>query len=178
MSLEGLNMLWQLVAAVFAGLGAAGVGLILRQLSGKRLPRWIVPALGGLGMIGYQIHYEYAWFDYKQAQLPASAEVVSTETDRMFWRPWTYIVPLTTGFTVLDQSNLVTQEAGEDRLVEFILYRFERQHTDMVSHQTYLLNCDAREMVPLSGDNREPRYAELRHVEGSTPLFQAVCPNA
>ena len=78
MSLEGLNMLWQLVAAVFAGLGAAGVGLILRQLSGKRLPRWIVPALGGLGMIGYQVHYEYAWFDYKQAQLPASAAGAST----------------------------------------------------------------------------------------------------
>lgn len=171
-------MIWQLIAAVFAGLGAAGIGLILRQLSGKRLPRWIVPALGGLGILGYQIHYEYSWFDHKQAQLPASAEVVSTQTSQMFWRPWTYVFPLTTGFSVIDRSNLVIQEAGGDRLVEFILYRFEKRHTAQVSHQAYLLNCNARQMVPLSEENRQPRYAELRHIEASAPLFQAVCTGA
>lgn len=171
-------MIWHLIAAIFAGLGAAGVGLILRLLSGKRLPRWIVPALGGLGIIGYQIHYEYTWYDYKQAQLPASAQVVSTETDQMAWRPWTYAVPLITAFNVVDQSNLVTRETGKDRLVEFILYRFERQHTDHVSHQAYLLNCSAQEMVPLAEESRQPRYTELRRVEASTPLYQAVCVNA
>ena len=170
-------MIWHLIAAVFAGLGAAGVGLILRQLSGKRLPRWIVPALGGLGIIGYQVHYEYTWFDYKKAQLPASAQVVSTHTDQMVWRPWTYVFPLTTAFDVIDQSNLVTQQTGDDRLVEFILYRFERQHTDRVSHRTYLLNCSAQEMVPLAEQSREPRHTELRRVDSSTPLFQAVCAN-
>lgn len=171
-------MIWQLIAALFAGLGAAGVGLILRLLSGKRLPRWIVPVFGGLGMLGYQIYYEYAWYYHKQAQLPESAQVVSTEKSQMLWRPWTYLFPLTTAFSVIDQSNLVTQEAGEDRLVEFILYRFERQHTDQVSHQPYLLNCSAQEMVPLAGESRQPRYTELRRVEASAPLFQAVCANA
>ena len=171
-------MIWHLIAAVFAGLGAAGVGLILRQLSGKRLPRWIVPALGGLGIIGYQIHYEYTWFDYKQAQLPASAQVVSTETDQMIWRPWTYVVPLTTAFSVIDRSNLVIQEADEDRLAEFILYRFERQHTDTVSHQAYLLNCTAQEMVPLAEETSQPRYTQLRRIETSAPLFQTICTKA
>ena len=37
------DMIWHLIAAIFAGLGAAGLGLLLRTLSGKRLPRWIVP---------------------------------------------------------------------------------------------------------------------------------------
>ncbi|MHB0776266.1 hypothetical protein [Halomonas sp. WWR20] len=168
-------MIWQLIAAVFAGLGAAGIGLILRQLSGKRLPRWIIPALGGLGVLGYQIHYEYTWFEYKQAQLPESAQVVSTEAHQMFWRPWTYVFPLTTAFSVIDHSHLVTQDAGGDRLAEFILYRFERQHTDQVSHQAYLLNCTMQEMVPLAGESHQPRYTQLHRIEASAPLFQAVC---
>ncbi|GAB2792047.1 hypothetical protein GCM10027040_17700 [Halomonas shantousis] len=171
-------MIWQLIAALAAGLGAAGVGLILRQLSGKRLPRWIIPALGGLGILGYQIHYEYSWFDHKRAQLPESAQVVSTEAHHMFWRPWTYLFPLTIAFNVIDQNNLVTRKAGEDHLVEFILYRFERQHTDHISHQAYLLNCSAREMVPLAEDDGQPRYAQLHRVESSAPLFQAICTNA
>lgn len=171
-------MIWQLIAAIFAGLGAAGVGLILRQLSGKRLPRWIVPALGGLGILGYQIHYEYTWFDYKQAQLPASAQVVARQTERMLWRPWTYVAPLTTAFDVVDRGNLVTQNTGGDRVVEFILYRFERQPADQVSHHPYLLNCNAREIVPLTEKDGRPRYPELRHVEPSAPLYQAVCAGA
>ncbi|WP_129141246.1 hypothetical protein [Modicisalibacter coralii] len=171
-------MVWQLIAAIFAGLGAAGIGLILRQLSGRRLPRWIVPALGGLGILGYQIHYEYTWFDHKQAQLPASATVVDRHTERMPWRPWTYIAPLTTAFDVVDRGNLVTRSAGEDRVVEFILYHFERQPADRVSHHPYLLNCDAREIVPLAEQDGRPRYPELRRVESSAPLFQAVCAGA
>ncbi|MEC9482186.1 MAG: hypothetical protein UMU75_02520 [Halomonas sp.] len=171
-------MIWQLIAAIFAGLGAAGIALILRQLSGKRLPRWIVPALGGLGMLGYQVYYEYAWFEHKRAQLPESAQVISTQQSQMLWRPWTYLFPLTTGFSVIDRSNLIAQQADEARLVEFILYRFERQHTDRVSHQAYLLNCTAREMVPLAEQDRQPRYAQLRRVETSAPLFQAVCSEA
>ncbi len=66
-------MIWHLIAAIFAGLGAAGLGLLLRTLSGKRLPRWIVPVCAGLGMLGYQIQHEYGWFDHKRQQLPDSA---------------------------------------------------------------------------------------------------------
>ncbi|KXS39819.1 hypothetical protein [Modicisalibacter tunisiensis] len=168
-------MLWQLIAAIFAGLGAAGIGLILRQLSGKRLPRWIVPALGGLGMLAYQIHYEYTWFDNKQARLPASAQVVSKQKERMFWRPWTYIAPLTTGFDVIDRDNLVTRHADGERLVEFILYHFERQPADQVSHHGYLLNCDARDLVPLADKTQQPQTQSMRHLETSAPLYRALC---
>lgn len=171
-------MIWQLIAALFAGLGAAGVGLILRQLSGKRLPRWLIPVMGGLGILGYQIHYEYTWFDNKQAQLPASARVVATEESHMLWRPWTYAFPLTTAFTVIDKSNLIVQEAGEDRLARFILYRFEKQHTDQVTHQAYLLNCGAKEMVPLAGEEGQPHYGKLRRVDASSLIFRTICSEA
>ncbi|MGM0694864.1 MAG: hypothetical protein ACQEUN_15850 [Pseudomonadota bacterium] len=168
-------MIWHLIAAVFAGLGAAGIGLILRTASGKRLPRWIIPACGGLGMLGYQIHNEYTWFEHKQEQLPASAEVVSVEEGQMVWRPWTFAFPMTTAFTIVDQDNLAVRQGDDGRLVEFILYRFEKEYVDQVNHQAYLMNCATREMLPLEGESRAPRTEQMRRVEASSPLYQTIC---
>ncbi|MGM0537230.1 MAG: hypothetical protein ACQER5_14355 [Pseudomonadota bacterium] len=168
-------MIWHLIAAVFAGLGAAGIGLILRTASGKRLPRWIIPACGGLGMLGYQIHNEYTWFEHKQEQLPASAEVVSVEEGQMVWRPWTFAFPMTTAFTIVDQDNLAVRQGDDGRLVEFILYRFEKEYVDQVNHQAYLMNCATREMLPLEGESRAPRTEQMRRVETSSPLYQTIC---
>ncbi|EPC02988.1 hypothetical protein L861_22010 [Litchfieldella anticariensis FP35 = DSM 16096] len=171
-------MIWHLIAALFAGLGTAGVGLLLRSLSGKRLPRWIIPVCGGLGILAFQIHHEYSWFHYKQQQLPESATVVSTKEERMFWRPWTYLFPLTTAFSVIDRDSMANMQANEEQVVEFILYRFEKEYIDVVQHQAYLMNCTAGEMLPLMGEGHRPRLSELRRVDASDPLFQAVCPDA
>ncbi|MDW7745764.1 hypothetical protein [Halomonas sp.] len=168
-------MIWHLIAAVFAGLGAAGIGLILRLASGKRLPRWIIPAFGGLGMLGYQIQTEYTWFEHKQQQLPESAEVVSVEEGQMFWRPWTFAFPMTTAFTIVDLDNLAVSRGDEGRLVEFILYRFEKEYVDQVSHQAYLMNCETREMLPLEGESRTPHTEQMRRVEATSPLHRALC---
>ncbi|SDJ51282.1 hypothetical protein [Billgrantia gudaonensis] len=173
-------MIWHLIAAVFAGLGAAGIGLLLRTLSAKRLPRWIVPVCAGLGILGYQIHHEYTWFEHKRAQLPDSARVVDTEQSTAFWRPWTFLAPLTTAFTVVDEQSLASSqsEADDQRLVEFILYRFEREYVERFSHQAYLMNCTTRELVPLEGESRTPRTDRLRRLDDSNPLFGAVCTDA
>ncbi|MHB1371312.1 MAG: hypothetical protein ACYCW7_14085, partial [Pseudomonadaceae bacterium] len=63
-------MFWHLIAAVAAALAGAGIALVLRSLSGKRLPAWIIPVFAGLGMFGYTIYYEYTWFETSQARLP------------------------------------------------------------------------------------------------------------
>lgn len=168
-------MIWHLVAAASAGLGAAGLALLLRMLSGKRLPRWIIPACAGLGLLAYQINYEYDWYGNKQQQLPASAQVVSTEKSRVPWRPWTYLYPLTTAFSVVDRDKLVSSRADGEHLVEFILYRFEMQYRDVLTHQAYLMNCSARERVPLVGDSHRPDAGRLRHLAANDPQLETVC---
>ncbi|WP_110686133.1 hypothetical protein [Salinicola aestuarinus] len=168
-------MIWHWVAAASAALGAAGIALLLRALSGRRLPRWMIPAFAGLGLLAYQIHYEYDWYDNKRQQLPESAQVVSTEQSRMLWRPWTYRYPLTTAFSVVDRDTLRESRANGDRLVEFILYRFERQYRDVLTHQAYLMNCSAGERVPLIGARRRPDLDRLRQLEENDPQRQAVC---
>lgn len=168
-------MIWHLIAAVFAGLAAAGIGLILRTLSGKRLPKWIVPVCGGLGMLGYQIQVEYSWFEHKQAQLPETATVISTETSTAVWRPWTFAIPMTTKFSVVDSESIRTSEQDGVRLVEFILYQLERHHTDIIITQPYLLNCENRELVPLNTESREPILEEIRTLRETSPLLSNVC---
>lgn len=168
-------MIWHLIAAVFAGLGAAGIGLLLRLASGKRLPKWIIPAFAGLGMLGYQIHYEYNWFEHKRSQLPATAEVVDTRQDSMPWRPWTYFYPMTVSFSVVDQGSMVPRQADDQKLVEFILYRFEKEYVDQLHQQQYLLNCSSAELVPLTEESHQPRVDALRKLEENSSLYQAVC---
>ncbi|MGE6606989.1 hypothetical protein ACQKE4_10750 [Halomonas sp. NPDC076908] len=169
-------MIWHLIAAIFAGLAAAGIGLILRTLSAKRLPSWIVPVFGGLGMLGYQVHVEYTWFEHKQAQLPETTTVISSDTETAVWRPWTFAIPMTTKFSVVDSENIRLIEQDDALLAEFILYQFERHYTDIIITQPYLLNCDSRELVPLNKESREPILEEIRTLRETSPLLNSVCP--
>lgn len=171
-------MIWHLIAAVFAGLGAAGIGLLLRTLSRGRLPRWIVPVFAGLGMLGYQIHHEYTWFEHMRGQLPDSARVITSEQRPAFWRPWTYAFPLTTAFTVIDEDRLVRSRADEAPLVEFILYRFEMGAAGRLDHRPHLMNCATGELVPLDADTRRPQTQALRRLEADAPLRRALCREA
>ena len=167
-------MLWTIIAIVFSGLGAAGVALILRKISRNKLPKWIIPVFAGIGMLGYQISYEYSWFEHQQMRQPEGAVVVSTQTGQVFWRPWTYHFPMIVAFTVLDTNNMIKTEVDGNELVEFILYRFEKQHIDLVSHQAYLLNCSSAEMLPLN-EQRELILDQFQRVDKNDTLYQTAC---
>lgn len=166
-------MFWNLLATVVAGMGAAGIALVIRSLTRKRAPKWLIPAFAGIGMLAYQIHLEYTWYDHKRSVLPEAAEVVSTEQREIAWRPWTYFVPQVTSFTVLD-VNSINRERGTEGIARFYLHRFERIVKDQVSSRIYLLNCDTRELVSLSQDG-SPNISELRRLDTSDPLQLAVC---
>ncbi len=168
-------MIWHLVAAVFAGLAAAGIGLLLRALSRKRLPKWIVPVFGGLGMLGYQISTEYSWFEHKRSQLPETAIVISSDTSSAVWRPWTFVFPMTTKFSIVDRDNVRARHIDDELIAEFILYQFERRHTDILTTQPYILNCTNREIVPLNTETGDAELNERRTLRETAPLLTTVC---
>lgn len=94
-------MLFELIAAVVAGVALAGIAMLLRWLSRGLLPKWIVPVTAGLGMLGYSVWSEYSWFDRMNVALPGTA--VSWKNEQTaFWRPWSYVEPVTTRFTAVD----------------------------------------------------------------------------
>jgi len=169
-------MIWHLVAAICAALAGAGVALLLRNLSRNRLPKWIIPACAGLGMLGYTIHYEYTWFDTKQARLPEGSVVVSSEVGQMLWRPWTTLYPMPLAYTVLDAANAqIIDDAGKGRAARFVLYRFEKQHlTSTVKGGTYQLFCTEKAMFRLN-DAGEAKFETMTELDVDEPLYQAIC---
>ncbi len=168
-------MIWHLIAAICAALAGAGIALVLRSLTRKWLPKWIIPAFAGLGMLAYTIHYEYTWFETKQARLPQGSLVVSSEEGEMFWRPWTAMFPMPLVYTVLDGANAQVDDTDRGRIGSFVLYRFEKQHLiSTVSSHAYQLLCNERAMFKLN-DAGQAIFASLREVEADSPLYRAIC---
>lgn len=107
-------MALELIAAIAAAFVLGGIALILRKLSGQRLPKWFVPASAGLGLIGFTIWSEYDWFDRVSAELPDGVEVVWQAEEGMPLRPWTYVMPITTRFIAMDTRGVAAHPANPD----------------------------------------------------------------
>lgn len=166
-------MFWTFVATVFCGLGAAGIALGIRALTRKRAPKWLIPVFAGLGMLGYLIHGEYTWYDLKKSQLPEEAVIVDSESDGIYWRPWTFAFPYVTAFSTVDTKS-ISRDTANDSIVRFTLYRFEQKVTDAVSHRVHLLNCQSRELVPLGSDGT-PRVDNMKVLDTTDTLLTTVC---
>lgn len=164
-------MIWHLVALVIAGLGAGGIGYLLRRLSKQKLPAWIVPAFAAAGMLSYQINFEYSWLSHKKSQLPAGSVVVAVEEEQQPLRPWTYLHPLTVGMSVVDTKNIQQVEQPGENIKQFILYRFEREYVDRLDHQPHLLNCGTAELLPIDGKSA----GQVRQIERDDELYRVVC---
>ncbi|NLG59624.1 MAG: hypothetical protein GX538_05640 [Gammaproteobacteria bacterium] len=95
-------MFLELIAILAAGFGLAGIALTLNFIVGKRLPKWIFPASAGAGMLLMAIWLEYSWLERTTASFPEGVEVASTNQVRSWYRPWTYVVPLTTRLVAID----------------------------------------------------------------------------
>ncbi len=104
-------MLLEFIAIIAAGFGLAGIALSVNIALRRRLPQWIVPAAAGAGMLLMAIWLEYSWFDRTTATFPEGVEVASTNQVRSWYRPWTYVVPLTNRLIAVDR-------------------RFDRRHVD------------------------------------------------
>jgi hypothetical protein len=166
-------MFWTLVATIVCGLGAAGIALGVRAATQSKAPKWIIPVFAGAGMLGFLIYSEYNWYDLKQSQLPEEAVIVDTQTDGIFWRPWTYVFPYVTSFSTVDIKSIGRDTENPD-IVRFTLYRFEQKLTDTVSHRIHILNCAIRELVPLGSDGT-PRVDNIKLLDNNDTLLRTVC---
>jgi hypothetical protein len=118
-------MALELIAAIVAAVALAGIAHLARRLSGYRLPRWLVPFAGGLGLIGFTVWSEYDWFNRVSAELPPGVEVVWTESGANPMRPWTYLAPMTTRFVALDRRDIARHPVKTELRLAHI-YNFAR----------------------------------------------------
>lgn len=166
-------MFWNFVAAIFAGLGAAGLALGLRKMTRNRAPKWLIPVFAGIGILTFLAYNEYTWHTNMQSHLPEDTVVVSERAESAIWRPWSLVVPQVVSFTVLDTDSIVHDEKNPN-VVNFYLYQFEKSYADAVTERIYLLNCQSQELVPISDDGK-PDTRSLRKLSDDDRLLEQAC---
>lgn len=170
-------MFWELIATVFAGLGAAGIALAGRHLTAKRLPSWAVPVCAGLGMLGFQVYSEYSWFQHQSGLLPEGIVVVKRVQETTYWRPWSYVFPQTVRFMAVDGGKAAVNRENPD-LVLADIYVFERRlparRVPQVFHCAQKASAVFSEnlQIPGAGETLSDQWHSLGDDH---PLLVAVC---
>lgn len=170
-------MIWEFVAALCAGLGAAGMAMGARWLSANKLPRWIVPAFAGAAMISFQIYTEYTWFSHQKSLLPDNVEVVKAIEEKSFWRPWTLLRPQVIRFAAI-QVGPASVNAVNPQLVLANVYFFERRKPAKHLPQVFHCSRNARAhlsdqlTIPMPGESLNGQWLS---VPQNDPLLSSVC---
>lgn len=110
------GMGWDVFGTMAVGLGAAAVIYAASHAAramGRPLPRWLLPVGIGLSALCFTIWNEYTWFPRVTAQLPPGVHVLETGTGGKAWRPWAFVVPMVTRFTVLDARDVQTVQVDD-----------------------------------------------------------------
>ncbi|OWV36661.1 hypothetical protein [Mameliella alba] len=163
-------MFLELIAVFVAGFFGAGIMMLLNWLSGRRLPRWFVPLGAGGAMLIAAIASEYSWYGRTVDNLLDGLSVAQKVESRAFWRPWTYLYPLTDRFVAADTANPL-KNTEQDGLYLVNLYFYGRWRTNRVVQ--VMVDCAGhRRADPVLGDGSEPLW---RDVGPEDPIVKTVC---
>ena len=170
-------MLLEFIAIIAAGFGLAGIALSINIALRRRLPSWIVPAAAGAGMLLMAVWLEYSWLDRTTATFPEGVQVASTHQQRSWYRPWTYLVPLTNRLIAVDH-RFDRRHAGAPAqvLTRVILAgRWEPTHQygavfDCAMHR----RADLLDQVELQEDGglKDARWIQL---SADDPVLRTAC---
>lgn len=170
-------MLIDFASMIAIGFAIAGSVLLLNRLIGRRLPKWTMPAAAGLAMLSYTIWNEYSWAERNRALYADTAVVTFTNEKREFWRPWTYLAPVTTRMAILDRgpdASLPADPGPDYRHAR--LYLTERWKPSYAL--TVLFDCvNARRADMRAEDTTKADLsaADWQDVDRDDAAFRAAC---
>ncbi|WP_278029331.1 hypothetical protein [Roseicyclus salinarum] len=166
-----------LVTTLVAGFAGAGIGLLLRSLTRKRLPGGVIPLCAGIAMIVATVGQEYGWYDGVRSTMAEDLVVLSTREQKAWYQPWTYVQPWIRGFISYSPSETVaTAEGAEIYAVQLrIQERWQPQAVVPV-----LVDCGAGLWADVTQDMEfdeagVPADADWREADPVLPIVRAVC---
>lgn len=170
-------MFLELVATFVIGFGAAGIILILNWISGRRLPRAMLPIGAGLAMIGFTIWSEYNWYPRTLSQLPDGVVVLNQNEKTAFYQPWSYLKPYVDRFMAVDVARALRNDNQPQQVIVpiFVMGRWAPG-----SQIPVLVDCaESRRADMADGmdfdDQGAPVGAAWIPLEEGDPLLEAVC---
>ena len=170
-------MLLEFIAAIALGLGAAGLIMALNLATGKRLPGWLMPASAGLAMIGFMVYMEYSWASRTIAGLPEGVVVTAQSSETSWYRPWTYVKPLTLRLVAVDTRRNRTHADVPNQVMTTVILMGRWMPTreipvvyDCATHR----RADLHAGVELAEDG-QLTGADWRRLKPDDPALVAVC---
>ena len=170
-------MLLEFIAAIALGLGTAGLVMALNFVLGKRLPGWLIPASAGVAMITFMVYMEYSWQPRTEAQLPEGVVVTGISAENMWYRPWTYIKPLSLRMTAIDtrRSRRHVEQPGQVMTTVVLLGRWMP-----VREIPVVFDCHGNRRADLHAgidmaEDGQLIGADWRPLERDDPALLAAC---
>lgn len=140
-------MIIDLIAALSSGFALLGLTLIAARLMRRRATGWVLPAAFGAGMIGYGIWTEYSWAGRSLGAYGDAYAVTETNRSRVWYRPWTWVVPPVDRMLALDR-RFTRVHAAQPDLVLTRLVRMARYVPE--SGFLAVFDCAQGRMAPLA----------------------------
>lgn len=170
-------MLLELIATVTAAVGAGGVAVLLRRLTGGRLGRWLVPVAAGAAMLGVTLVNEYSWYERTRANLPEGVVVAHAHEFQAIYKPWTYLFPYIDRFAAIDRASVRTHpDRPERRIIKLLFYgRWSQPRQASV-----VVDCERQLRATLTGQVRFGPDGGLanvdwREVAADDPIQRTSC---
>ncbi|MFV0333105.1 MAG: hypothetical protein ACK5JR_03425 [Tropicimonas sp.] len=142
-------MFLELIAAIVAGIAAAGLVLAARRLSGRRLPGWLMPVAAGVVMLLFAVRMEYGWFARTTADFPPDVVITRTHEARALWRPWTYLFPLVDRFVAVEHASIRRNpDVPHQRMADLMFFG----RWQPVRILPMVMDCAGHRIAPLHDD--------------------------
>lgn len=163
---------------IVVGFACAGIVMLGFRLTGRKVPKYLIPLTAALGMFGYMIWDDYSWFDRISARLPGNVSVVETFTTSSPYKPWTLIKAPINRFTAIDTGKTVTNPQNPAQRQVTTVY-LQKGHDAMAT--TRLIDCTRKQAGFISpatalNENGFPTDDfKMEPLEDNDPALTAVC---
>ncbi|EKE70857.1 hypothetical protein [Celeribacter baekdonensis] len=167
-------MLLEFIATITAGVGAAGFILGLQKLTRIKFPKWAMPAAAGAAMLAFAIWSDYSWYNRALDGIGEGKVVATTIEKSQVWRPWTYLVPVTTRFIALDKDGATV----EDGTVMTDMYLMARRGDAAIVPTAF--DCIQGRRADLVGLKKGPinemlAQADWYAMQSDNPILRTAC---
>lgn len=173
-------MFFELIAVVLAGVGAAGIVMLINRTTGGALPKWAVPIAAGGAMIAATIASEYGWYDRTTGNMPEGMTVVATAESTAFYRPWTYVVPYVDRFVAVDVATARTNDKQPGWKLADVYYY---QRWAAINKHPVMADCPGKRRAAITngvsfGTDGQLNGATWHKADRDDKILSALCGGA
>ena len=151
-------MLLEFIAVVCAAFAAAGIALVINHLSRGRLPNWTMPFAAAAGIVGMIIYLEYTWANRVENALPPGVVIAQQNTHTAWFRPWSYVFPLSNRITAVDHRVTMRHQAQPDLVL-----------TGVILQERWALNFGVQVIFDCANARRMDVTSATRFTEEGAP---------